>query len=598
MSWEIVFMLLLLVAMMAVFISEKLPTELTGMVAFALLLVMGLLPPSEAMAVFSNEGPIAIGAMFIISATLEKCGAIELVAIALQKLPKLGLPLVIGILVLSVALVSGFVNNTAVVIVFLPIVISLARRMETPASKLLIPLSYASIFGGSCTLVGTSTNIVVSSMAKQAGLSAFGMFELAVVGLPLLLLGTIYLVVLGPKMLPKRETLSDAYAEDRPREYIVEAYVKYGSPLVGKRLSETSLGEMENGRVLEVHRHGVPVRAPLLGLTLEPGDRLLLAMAPRAIPEAQREEGIDMRDSLGDGLEGITQSEGVVVEGIVGPDSSVIGKTLGRIEFLERFRLVPLGINRRERSLRDDLDRVTLERGDTLLLLGTAEAIEQLRGNEDILVLDKPTLAMPGRRKKLPIILAVIVAVIATAAAGLLPIASAAIVGCVVLFLTKCITLKGAYEAIHWPILFLIFSMLGVGAAMEHTGTSEFLANGLVSIVSHTVPENWRPFALLAGIYLMTTLLTEVLSNNAAAVLLASLTIGLAETMEVNPQPYLIAIALAASASFATPIGYQTNTYVYGVGGYKFADFLKIGIPLNLLAFVISMIAIPMFWDF
>ena len=598
MTWEIGFMLVLLVAVLGTFVWEGIPVELTGMGAFALLLVMGLLSPDDAMAVFANPAPIAVGAMFILSAALEKCGAIDLVASALFRLPRMSLRVVLPILILGVALISGFINNTPVVVVFLPVVLSLAKRIEVPASKLLIPLSYASIFGGSCTLIGTSINIIVSSMGKGAGYPAFGMFEMAMVGLPMLVGGTLYLTFLGPKLLPVRETVSSVLSEEERREYIVEAYLTESSPLSGQTLASTSLGKVNKLRVLEILRHGVRLPGGLKETVLQPGDRLVLAVSPHAVSKAQAAAGLDLRDIVGEGLEQISLSRGSIVEAVLGPDSSLIGKSISEINFRQRYRLVPMAVHRRGENLRRNFDQVKLDHGDTLLLLGTTEAIEQNRGSEDLLILDRPPVILAAKRRKLPLIIGVIAGVIAAASLGLLPIASAAIIGCVILLLTKCLSTREAYESIHWPILFLIFAMLGVGAAMESTGTSAWLSLQMVDLVSALFAESWRPLALLAGVYLLTTILTEILSNNAAAVLLSTLAIGLAESLGVDPRPFLIAIAMAASASFATPIGYQTNTYVYGVGGYRFSDFAKIGVPLNILAFLISMIVIPLVWSF
>ncbi|MDP0499982.1 MAG: SLC13 family permease [Verrucomicrobiota bacterium JB022] len=598
MTWEIPFMLMLLVAILVSFALEKIPAELTAMTAFALLLVLGLLPMDKAMAVFSNSGPITVAAMFILSAGLEKCGAIDYVAAALNRLPPLKLYMVLPVMIVGVAAISAFINNTPVVVVFLPVAFSLAQRLQVPASKLLIPLSYASIFGGSCTLIGTSTNIIVSSMARDAGHEPIGMFELATVGLPLLVAGTLYLTLLGPKILPTRETISSILTEEERREYMLEAYVKADSSLVGKTLPQTSLGKVENLRILEILRHGVRLRHGTGEMVFQAGDRLLLAMSPRAVSKAQQAEGLDLRDTLGDGLEQISLSQGVMVEAVIGPDSELIGQTLSHLNFRQRYRLAPMAVHRRGKNLHREFDKVALDRGDILLLLGTTEAIDNARGSEDLLILDRPPVILGARRRKLPFILAVIACVIGSASIGLMPIAGAAMVGCVVLLLAKCLTMKEAYEAIQWPILFIIFAMLGVGAAMEATGTSAWLADHLVAGVGAFVPEAWQPFALLAGIYLLTTILTEILSNNAAAVLLTAIALGLAHSMQLDPRPFLIAIAIAASASFATPIGYQTNTYVYGVGGYRFSDFAKIGIPLNLLAFVIAMAVIPMVWSF
>lgn len=598
MTWEIAFTLIFLVVLLAAFIWEKIPTELTAMSAFALLLVIGLLTPEAAMGVFSNAGPIAVAAMFVLSAALEKCGAIDSVAALLARLPKMRLIFILPPLILAVAVISAFINNTPVVVVFLPVVLSLARRMELPASKLLIPLSYASIFGGSCTLIGTSTNILVSSIAADNGYEPFSMFELAAIGIPLFLAGGLYLTVFAGKLLPVRETISSILSEEERREYLLEAFIKAGSPEVGKRVEETRLGEVKQLRIAEILRHGVRVTGDLKKTRLEAGDRLLLSLSPSALAKAQKAEGLELRDILGKGLEQISMSEGVIVEAVIGPDSTLDGKTIGSLNFRQRYRMVPLAVHRQGQNLRTNFDRVPLSHGDTILLLGTSEAVDQISSSQDLLLLNRPPVITEARKKKIPLILAVIAGVITAASLGLMPIAAAAIVGSVILLLCRCLTTKEAYDAIQWPILFLIFAMLGVGASMEYTGTSAWLANQLVNTVALFVAPNWQPLALLAGIYLLTTTLTELLSNNAAAVLLTTLAIGMAQTLQIDPRPFLIAIAIAASASFATPIGYQTNTYVYGVGGYRFSDFMKIGIPLNLLAFIITMLIVPIVWEF
>jgi di/tricarboxylate transporter len=591
-------MLILLVVLLAAFVREKLPPELTAMTAFAFLLVTGLLDTNDAMGVFSNSGPIAVAAMFILSAALEKCGAIDLIANYLAHLPKLRLVIVLPVMILAVAVTSAFINNTPVVVVFLPVALRLAKRMEVSASKLLIPLSYASIFGGTCTLIGTSTNIIVSSVAKSAGFEPFSMFELAWIGLPLTVAGTLYLTIFGPRLLPDRETLSSILSEDERREYLLEAYVKPGSSLVGKRPSETPLAKVRRLRVAEILRAGVRLKTDETEPELQEGDRLLLSASPRAFSSAQQASGLDLKDVLGDGLEQISLSQGVIVEAVIGPDSDLAGRQLAEINFRQQYRLVPMAVHRRGENLRANFDRIPLAHGDTLLLLGTSEAIEQASGQRDLLFLNRPPVVLAAKRMKIPLILAVIAGVVAVSTAEIMPITSAAIVGCVILLLSKCLTVKEAYESIQWPILFIIFAMLGVGAAMQSTGTSAWLATSMVGGLSSVIPPQWLPLALLAGLYLLTTTLTEVLSNNAAAVLIATLAIGIAQSLGIDPRPFLIAIAVAASASFATPIGYQTNTYVYGVGGYRFSDFARIGIPLNILAFVVSMIVIPLVWTF
>ena len=598
MNVEILCMLLLLVAVLIAFAMEKLPTEVVAMIGFSILLMAGFLPADRAMQSFSNPGPIAVGALFIISAALERSGVIDGIAYWTQQLPKMSIRQLLPMLILVVALISAFINNTPVVVVFLPVVIGLAHQMRIAPSKLLIPLSYASIFGGTCTLVGTSTNIIVSSVAEDAGIAPFSMFELAIIGVPILIAGTLYLMAVGPRLLPIRETISSILSEEERREYVVEAYVTEASPLIGQSIEEALGRQKGKLRVLEVLRAGVRIPERLSRITLREGDRLLMALSPKAVSSTQNTAGLALSGSFGDGLTQINRTEGLIVEGVLGPDSRLVGRSINECNFRQRYRLIPMALHRRGHNMMEDFTNIPLEYGDTLLMLGTHEALDFLQGNEDIVLLNKPPLPLHGKRLQMGFTLSVITLVILVATLGILPIAAAAIIGAVALISFKCISPQQAYTSIHWPILFLIFAMLGFGAAMEHTGTSKWLADGLVGWITHAVPPAWQPIALLAGLYLITTLLTEILSNNAAAILLATLAISIAETMGISARPLLIAIAVAASASFATPIGYQTNTYVYGVGGYKFMDFVKVGVPLNLIAFAVSIVVIPWFWKF
>lgn len=597
-TWEIAFIFALLAFALVCFATEKISIDLTALTVFAILLVTGLLPVDKAFGVFSNPAPITVGAMFIISAALERCGAIDILAARLTGVTRIGYGWFIFALVLSVAAISAFINNTPVVVVFMPVVLGLARSLKVPASKLLIPLSYASIFGGSCTLIGTSTNILVSGMGQAQGQPPLRMFELAYVGVPLLLLGALYLVLFGRRLLPSRETLTSLLTEEERREYLTEAFVQPDSPLVGQTLEEAGILKLRGLRVIEVVRSGVAVLSDLKTIQLQPGDRLVMACRPSGIAHARSLEGVDFTAEIGLGLEQIAAHEGLIVEGVIGPNSAVIGKTIRELNFRQRFRMTILAVHRRGVNVREQLETLRLEFGDTLLMLGTEQAIRYLRTNDDILLLDQPHVPAQNTRRKMPLVLATIVAVVGSAAIFDVPIVASATIGCVFLFLTNSITPKEGYSAIQWNLLFLIFGMLALGQAMEATGTSLYMASKMTSFVEAFVPEIWKPLAMLACVYLVTSLLTEMISNNAAAVLVLPIALGVALTLDVDPRPFMIATAIAASASFATPIGYQTNTYVYGAGGYKFSDFLKVGIPLNLLYFTGSMIFIPLFWDF
>jgi di/tricarboxylate transporter len=435
-------------------------------------------------------------------------------------------------------------------------------------------------------------------MAEQHGLQPFRMFELAWVGLPALGVGALYMLLVGRHILPVRETLTSILSEDERREYITEAFVQHGSPVIGKTLVESNLTRQKGIRVIEVVRFGASYQAKLDQVVLEEGDRLVLACRPSGMAQARQMEGFDFVAEAGLGLEQIAAHEGMLVEGMIGPNSTLAGSTIRDVNFRQRFRMIVLAVHRRGRNVREKIDTLQLDFGDTLLLLGTEGALNQLRSSDDILLIDRPAVPADSRRRKVPIVVGTVCAVIAAASLGLARIEFAAFAGVVVLFLTQCLKPKEGYLSVQWNILFLIFSMLGMGAAMEVTGTSDFLASGIVGRVQQFVPLAHQPLVMLACVYLLTNVLTEILSNNAAAVLMATIAIGTAATLEVDPRPFLIAVAVAASASFATPIGYQTNTYVYGSGGYRFSDFIKVGLPVNLLCFTVAMVMIPLIWGF
>ncbi|MEZ5277568.1 MAG: SLC13 family permease [Opitutaceae bacterium] len=598
MTWEILLIMVLLVGALVSFALEKIPPDVTALTLLALLVGSGLLSLDIALDAFSNPAPITVGCMFILSAALEKCGLIDRLAAAMGGLAGLGYTWFLFIMMTAVAFLSAFINNTPVVVVFMPVILSLARKLDVPASKLLIPLSYASIFGGMCTLVGTSTNILVSGIAQNEAQPPLAMFEMAWVGIPVLVVGIFYVVVFGRRLLPTRETLTSILTDEERREYITEAFVQHGSPVIGKTLGESNINQKRGIRVIDLVRFGVSLQSQLSEIVLAEGDRLVLACRPSGIVQARSLEGVDFVAESGLGLEQIAAHEGMLVEGMIGPGSSLAGESIKDVNFRQRFRMIILAVHRRGRNVREKIETLRLDFGDTLLMLGTEGAINQLRRSDDILIIDRPPVPAENRQKKAPIVIATIVGVIASASFGLARIEYAAFVGVVVLFLTNCLRPKEGYASIQWNILFLIFAMLGMGAAMQSTGASVYLALQIVGFVDQFVSEAYKPLVMLACIYLLTTVLTEILSNNAAAVLMATIAGGLAGALGVSPRPFFIAVAIAASASFATPIGYQTNTYVYGVGGYRFRDFVKIGIPLNLVCFVISMIVIPMVWDF
>jgi di/tricarboxylate transporter len=599
MTWEIALIFALLVATFGLFVWEKFAPDLVALGLLVVLVITGLLPQKDAIGVFAHPAPFTVAAMFVLSAALVKCGAVDRISHLVEKGGALPYPVVVCLLVVCVAGISAFINNTPVVVVFLPVVLNLARRMKIAASKLLIPLSYAAVLGGVCTLIGTSTNLVVSGMIESKGLPPLALFELAWLGVPMTLVGAAYLGLFGNRLLPSREMLTAILSEEERREYITEAFVQPASPAIGKTLGQAGLTPARGVRVLEVVRDGVAFHLEPEKTPLQAGDRLILSCRPKGIAATRAAAGIDLVTELNLGLEQIAAHEGSLVEAVVNPRSELVGRTVREINFRQRYRLVVLALHREGRNVREQVDSLPLEPGDVLLMMGTDQAINALSGNRDLTFFDHtnrtPAKSKPGH---IPLVIAVIAAVIIGECMGVMSIEFGALTGCVLLCAAGVLKPREAYDAIEWPVLFIIFGMLAMGLALDRTGAAAWLAGNIVDFAEHAVPQTQKAFFVLGAVYFVTMVLTELLSNNAVAALMIPIALGIAQKLGVHHEPFVIAVMFAASVAFATPIGYQTNTYVYGVGGYKFGDFVKIGVPLNLACMIVALIVIPRVWPF
>ena len=606
MTWEILFIFILLAYSVFNFVSGKINADLTALSVFGTLLLVSMLFPNSSLpsleatlGIFSHPAPLTIAGMFIVSAALEKTGLIDSVTAYFGKLTKLSYKKFLFVMIIGVAGASAFINNTPIVIVLLPVVLTLAKSMNIASSKLLIPLSYASILGGTCTLIGTSTNLLASGILTESGYKAIGMFELSAIGIPLLLAGTAFLVFFGNRLLPHRETLTAILSEEERKEFMAEVFVRPDSEFCGQKVSECGMTNHRQIRLIEIIRNGVALKGNPKDQVLEAGDRLLLACRPTTSILNNEKPTLELPEALKQNLEIIASTEGLVIEGIVSPHSQIIGKTIDEVNFRQQFRVVLLAVHRNGVNLRDSLNELRLKEGDTLLLMGSMSAVENLNNSDQIIVLDQQKSRSKMSPVKQLIALTTVVGIVLLAAFDVVPIVASVIFGVSLLLLTRCLKPIDAYKSVEWSILVIIFGMLALGQAMTTTDASGLIANFIANLGSiQFMPSHYQPYILLATIYLITWLFTEFLSNNAAVALMIPIAISLAINIGVDPRPFVIACCIAASASFSTPIGYQTNTYVWGAGGYKYLDFTKIGLPLNLICFLISIALIPSIWNF
>ena len=601
----------LLVATLASFVLEKVSVDVTALALFGIILAISGLKFSDqwpsldkVLSVLANEAPLTIAAMFIISAALNRCRLIEQASETLSKFCKYGYTKFTLVLLALVAFVSAFINNTPVVVVLLPVVMSLSRTLGVSSSKLLIPVSYASIFGGCCTLVGTSTNILASGIMSDSTLypkmPPMEMFELSAIALPLLAISLGLLVLFGRKLLPDREALTNIISEIDRKEFLTEALVLEGSPLIGKKIKDSEIGSLSGVRLLDVVRKGQSGAPSMSELVLQDGDRLVLSCRPQGIIETRELEGVGLLNENRLGIEQVSSKTGVMVEAVVGPSSSLISQSLSDVSFRARFNITILALHRRGKNLSTQIDGIRLQPSDTLLLLGTEESIERLRKSEQVILLDEPPLPVNNMKKKSPIVLSVLLGIIAVATLGILPISVVSIVGVSILLLTGCVKPSEAYQAVEWNILILIYGMLALGVTMESTGVSGMIATLVGKLGMEFIQPAWHAIAVLIVLYLITSFLTEVLSNNATIVIMAPIALELASQLNMDlehARAYVLTACIAASASFVTPIGYQTNTFVYTVGGYRFRDFMKIGIFFNLIYFVGTILMVSWIWD-
>jgi di/tricarboxylate transporter len=593
MTFQIALVFVLLAVALVVFALEIWPIDFVAFSIMAVILVLGPvlgLEPNEVISGFSNPATITVLAMFILSSAVYRTGAINHVArkvIPLAGDSELGQ---LAVILLIAGPISAFINNTAVVAILIPLVLTMARRYDRAPSKLLLPLSFFSQLAGVVTLIGTSTNILASSLTAQAGLEPFGMFEFAAIGLLVASVGSLYLFTLGRKLLPERhhaEEISDKFVAEH---YLTEVRIAADSPLGGKTLVESRLSQAFDIDVLSIERAGQRLGVIQADERLEPGDRLLLRASRERLLLLRETEGLDFVFAARRRLSGVDDGQLHLMEVVIGPDSDLIGGTLASTNFRNRFNCTVIAMQRRGAFIDARFSDVRLGFGDTLLLQGERGSLEQLKREPGFIVTEELE-EEEFRSEKIKPALIIVAGVVGVAALGIAPILVSSMVGCVLMVLTGCLKPQEMHRTIRWDVIFLLAGVIPLGLAFESTGAAELLADQAAHLA-----EGRHPIFVIAAFYIMAAVLTEMISNNATVVVMVPVAIVTGASLGLDARALILAIMFAASTSFSTPVGYQTNTMIFGPGGYRFLDFTRVGLPLNLILAAVTPFFIYWIW--
>jgi di/tricarboxylate transporter len=573
-------------------ITEKMSVDLTAMGIMVSLMVTGILTPTEAVAGFANPAVITVGAMFLISRAMMRTGLVAVIGQRVIDLTRGNAGLATVVVLVIVSLASAFLNNTPVVVLFIPVMISLGCRFGISPSKVLIPISYASILAGTCTLIGTSTNIIVSDLSVSYGFGEIGMFELAKVGLPIAVAGLLLIIFLGPRLMPDVLNSTCELSGGTGRRYLAEIAIPRGSPLVGMSPCSDLAADYPGLEVIELIRYSHIFHPCRDEVRIAPGDLLLIKGSPSTLLDFLDQKGVELPPSEKKlTLNG--PDETILLELIITPTSALIGRPLRETDLLRNgdrhvIAVERSGLHYTEKQIRD----IRLKIGDILLVLCRADRIDQLRGRTDWIIAEDVHHDIVHKRKA-PLTALIFIAMVVSAATGLANIMLAALAAVFLLMVTGCLPLNEAYRALQGNVLLLIAGTIALGLAMDKSGASQLYADAFIHLLKGAPVQ-----VTLGGFVLLTSISTQILSNNATAVLLMPIAISAAAGLGVHPKPFIMAVVFGASACFATPIGYQTNLLVYGPGGYRFSDYLKLGIPMNLLVVVMATLLVPLIWPF
>jgi di/tricarboxylate transporter len=590
MTWQAWLTLGLLCLMFLALVRNLIPPDVAFMGGLAVVVTTGIITPDDAFHGFSNHGMITVAAMFVVAAGLRETGALHMLvsrilgsetseraALARMTCPAAGL--------------SAFLNNTPIVAIMLPEILAWCRRREIAPSRMLIPLSYATILGGVCTLIGTSTNLVVDGMMRDQGLRAMSLFELGKVGLPVAVVGLAFVLLVGPRILPDRKELITQLGESQ-REYIVEMIVEAKCPLIGRTIQEAGLRRLPGLFLIEIDRRGEIISPVAPSTELREADRLIFTGLIQTIVDLKRIPGLVAAEEKTYDLDAAAQRQRRLCEAVVSASFPELGKNVRNSDFRTRYDAVVVAVHRNGERLRKKIGDIILRAGDTLLLQTGPHFERTFRGSTDFYLVSEVRGSAPTRHDRAWIAIGVLLLLVVLLFTSAVPTAVAALLASGLMVLFRCVPVGGARRAIDWQVLLVIAAALGVGRAIDKSGLAGHVASVIIR-VGYTLAGT---IGVMAGIYLLTNLLTEVISHIGAAAVTFPIAMASAAMLGVDPRPFAITIAISASVSFATPIGYQTNLMVYGPGGYRFADFLRVGLPLNLLAMIVAVAIIPRVW--
>ena len=594
---DIILLGVIIVIALVLFITELFPIDVTALVVLGLLLIFGLVTPNESLSGFSNPAVITIGCLFIMSYALQKSHVLEYVIININKIIDQSQTLGMAVYLFCIGIASAVVNNTAIVAIFMPVTIRLADKYNISPSKVLIPLSYAAILGGTLTLVGTSTNLIVNSVLVDSRPElSLGMLEFAKFGIIKFTIGLIYIFTIGHRLLPSRVAKSSSITNYSLDGYLTEFKINENSPLCGKTLLDRKINENYDVIVLDVLRGGEIITSNLRNLVLKQEDVLFVKGSFDNFQRLKEIENLSLLTDVKLTQEELEQEDHILAECLITDNSELIGQTLQEANFRRSFGSFVLAIRREGEVIRRKLAQFILKPFDTLLVYGPQDRINQLASREGFIVLGKVNASLDSHPLWWLSIFTILFAVV-MAIFKIIPIVVGVILGVIALLLARVITPNEAYSSIHWQVIIVIAAFLPMGAAMKKTGLDEIIGNSIGNIVN-LFPVDLIPYFLLAIIYLITMVLTEIASNVATAIIMTPIALTLATQFGFDPRPFIFAVCYAASASFITPIGYQTNLMVFGPGGYRYSDYIKVGLPLGIILWIISVMVIPMIWPF